>query len=397
MAMKNLLKIIKGINQNHIQAVMFLIVIFSFSIVIMLTIAMNIGSLLKMENREMVINAVALGGDRYSEHQEGFINLNGLMARMMGQRYMNDIVKLNNGQLSSVDNVRYDVSLAAAQMVKLYRAQKENGKHFLFVHTPQKIPKNEDIIPIGYDDNSNQTSDDLLLELRANGVPVLDLREKLLEDDINHSGAFFITDHHWTIETAFWAHKKILEYFADAGVISSVDAMITNIDNYVVDKRKNWFLGSSGKRTGVYYAGVDDFAIISPKFETDMTLEIPSLSVSKRGSFKEVVFTGDEEKLDYFHSNPYQGYAYGRREIKHFRNEHAPLDLKIMSIGDSFAPPAVAFLSLSLSSVDELDLNLYDGDFMEYYYEYAPDVIIVFVSTAVSLNTTYDFFNDSQE
>ena len=331
------------------------------------------------------------------KNKGSYVNLNGLMAHIMGQRYMNKRVKLDNGHLTYIFKKR-NATRSAAQMTKLYNKQKEKGKDFLFVLAPIQVPKYEDLLPAGYTDYSNQNADDLLGMLDENGVPTLDLREAMRNDGIDHSNAFFVTDHHWKMETGFWAYTKIIERLEEAGEMDPIASMYTDLDEYEIEVYKDYFLGSHGKRTGSYFAGVDDFSIINPKFETDMSLEISSIGLNKQGRFADLSFDYSKLRLDYFSSNPYGAFSYGNRDMKNYRNSRAPVDLKIMTIGDSFSRVPFAFLTLVFGTCDQLDMRHYKGDFEEYYSKYDPDVVIVLInpSQIPGKSLTYDYFNDLQ-
>jgi hypothetical protein len=325
-----------------------------------------------------------------------YINLNGLMARLMGQREMNERVKLDNGHLSILSEKR-DVTIAFEQLSKLCGRQRENGKQFLFVIAPSQIPKYEQILPIGYEDYANESADELLAALRENGVPVLDLRDELYFDNISYSEAFCVTDHHWTPKTGFWAYKKIIDYLAGSGIIDAPSPEYTDINAYNIEVFKNRFLGSSGKRTGIYFAGVDDFAVITPKFASgNMTVEIPSSYVYKQGGFAEIAYNMSNNRLDYFSANPYAAYGHSDNDFTRYRNESAPIDLKVMSIGDSTTNIPCTFLPLIFKACDELDMRYYSWDFERYYSDFDPDIVIVLIGAGSidQPNATYDFFGD---
>lgn len=412
MQIHKLMNCIKRINYKQVLAAVFLSVIFFISTATLPSTMTTIGNFLNAEHIDIVSakntidkayrNMLEFEGN-YLTNKGAYINLNGLMARVMGQRYMNAIVKLNNGHLTAL-SPKKNVTLAATQLTKLYNKQKESGKYFLFVLAPTQIPKYENILPAGYTDYSNQNADNLINMLQINGVPVLDLREEMLNDGMNNTDAFFVTDHHWKPETGFWAYTKIVNYLIDKGVASSIDPMYTDINCFNVDVYKKWFLGSSGKRTGTYYAGVDDFSIITPKFETDISLEIPSKDIYREGAFADVAFSRKLASKDYFNLNEDGIYGYGNASGKIYRNEMAPINLNILSIRDSFACTSLTFLPIVVTSCEELDMrydkNIQDSDyFQNFYAEYNPDVIIVLISarTVVQLNTVYDFFNDLHE
>ena len=401
--MKTVRKLIGTISYKHVLAVILLAAIFyTASATLPLTLE-QIGSYFRKSGKAAKPAITTQIGDSYLNmldfdgnmllNKGSYLNLNGLLARFMGQRFMNERVKLDNGHLALL-NARCDVTLPAKKVTQLCESQRERGGQFLFVIAPSQFPKYENILPAGFDDYTNLNADDLAGMLRANGVPVLDLRDALHEEGISHTDAFFVTDHHWTPETGFWAYTKVIEYFAGLGVIDVLESKYTDISEFNIEIFKNWFLGSSGRRTGIYYAGVDDFEIITPKFATDgMSVEIPGKNISKQGNFADVAYNMSENRLDYFRCSPYSAYGNSDSGSKSYRNNSAPVDLKVLSIGDSLTNVPFTFLPLVFTTCDELDMRYYTGDFQEYYRDYNPDIIIIMVGAAspVQPNTTYNF------
>ena len=398
---------IKRINCKKVVAAGFLLAIFYIGSATLPSTAKSIAGFFKGEQNGILALAAniddqyrnMLGFSDYNLRNKGFyINLNGLMARTMGQRYMNERIKLDNGHLTYLGGKR-DTTLAAVQLKKLHDKQAENGKSFLFVLAPYQIPKYEVIIPAGYEDYRNQNADNLLVVLKEEGIPVLDLREEMYIDGIGHSEAFFVTDHHWKPETGFWAYMKIIQTLENATMIDPIDSFYTDITEYNIEVYDEFCLGSHGKRTGRYYAGIDDIEIITPGFDSDISISIPSKELNIRGELSETAFNWDRLEKDFFSANPYATYNHGRSDLKEYRNESAPADLKVLTIGDSFALVPFTFLPLVFSACNQLDMRLFEGDFLEYYSGFDPDIIIVLVnpSQVAGDNTTYDFFNDYGE
>lgn len=329
----------------------------------------------------------------FFKNKATYINLNGFMANAMGQVEMNKRVKLKNGHLTSIQG-KEKTKEAEKQIALLCDKQKEKDKDFLFVLAPKQTPKYEDILPIGFIDYSNHNGDKLLKSLTENDIPFVDLREEMIKDGIDHSEAFFKTDHHWKPETGFWAYTRIIDYLIKNHIIDNVDSKFTDKHQYDIDVYKDWFLGSSGKRTGKYYAGVDDFAIIKPKFDTFMKFEIDGSKVKNIGKFEEVTYDYKRNKKDYFSSNPYGAYGHGDRGFIRYENNFAPINKRVLLIGDSFANSVYPFLSLVIKPCNQLDMRHYKGDFAVHYEEYNPDIIIVLISTngVTNKNVTYDFF-----
>lgn len=405
---KNILRYIKRITYKHMLAVIVLVILFytawvSFPQTLFVTGAYlrdadkgdekaSIREQLAKEYREMLDFSGNVLNDKGT-----YINLNGLVARILGQREVNERVKLNNGHLALIVDRPQGIATPTSMLTALCDRQKANGKYFLFVIAPSEIPKYEQILPAGYVDYSNQNADKLLDALRNNDVPVLDLREELYNDNISYDEALCVTDHHWKPATGFWAYTKIIDHLKGAGIVGEIDPMYTDIGSYNVEVYKDWFLGSSGKRTGIYFAGVDDFAIITPKFGgDDMTVEIPSWSVYRKGFFVDIAYNMGANRLDYFSGNPYMAYGHSDSDFMRYRNASAPIDLRIMSIGDSCTNIPCTFLPLVFSTCDELDMRHYQKNFEEYYAEYDPDVVIVLIgaSSVNQPNTTYRFFSN---
>ena len=401
----NIKKIIKSINSVKILACVFMLFTIYVGIEAFPVVLVELSNMTKSGGHDFVdirdnldksyANMLSTEINKPALRNAGtYINLNGLMAHMLGQRYVNERIKLDNGQLTTlVESV--NTNLASERMTTFFLQQKERNKHFLFVVAPNMISKYDSGIPVGYQNFSNDNTDSLVSSLSKNNVPILDLREKMHEQGISHSEAFYKTDHHWKTETGLWAYTEIVQSLTEMGAIPKVDSSYTNVDNFESRLYKDWFLGSSGKRTGRYYAGLDDFQLIIPKFETNMTLEIPTSKISNSGKFEDVALNMKMlNKKDYFNANPYSVYGYAERDLSHWWNEYAPVNQKVLMIGDSFGNVPFAFLPLVISTCDEMDMRYFKEDFESYYDEFEPDIVIFLINaTSPSAdNTTYDFF-----
>lgn len=330
-----------------------------------------------------------------------YINLNGAMAKLLGQPMMNERVKLKNGHLTSVvswRNSQEDIEYTAHNITRLSQMQQKNGGQFLFVLAPSQISKYEDLLPAGYTDTMNDTSDTLLSLLDQSGVACLDLREELHKDQISNADAFFVTDHHWRPQTGFWAYTKILSALEESGAIASVDGFYTDSSHYDFVTYPNTFLGSSGKRTGICYAGVDDSIFIQPQFDTEITLTVPDRELALTGRYEEVCYNSEDtlnpDNPDYFQFNAYGLYGWGDNGLNQWRNKNAPVDANVMLIGDSFGNIPFSLMSIYFSDCDELDMRYYSEDFQRHYQDFQPDIVILeaTLDQAVAENTCYSFF-----
>ena len=333
-----------------------------------------------------------------------YINLNGLMANLLGQPMMNDRVTLKNGHLASLVSWRYsqeEIENAGENISRFAQRQLSQGKQFLFVMVPSQISKYEDLLPTGYTDTTNETADILLELLTQNGVPCLDLRETMHSEGMTQADAYFTTDHHWKPQTGFWAYTKMLEALQQFDVIAPVDPFFTDSGNFEFVTYEKTFLGSSGKRTGIYYAGLDDSIFIRPKFDTEISVTIPNRGLDLTGRYEDTAYNTDVETdyshPDYFNENAYGLYGWGDTSLTQWRNEHAPENARVMLIGESFGNVPFSLMSLYFTSCDELDMRHYTDNFAEYYASYQPDIVIleVNVDQAVAEITTYPYFPEA--
>ena len=87
-----------------------------------------------------------------------YIDLNGLMANLLGQPMMNDRVTLKNGHLDSPQSDAPDpeeIRNAADNIIRFRDVHADNGGDFLFVVVPRQLSKYEDLLPTGYSDTNN--------------------------------------------------------------------------------------------------------------------------------------------------------------------------------------------------------------------------------------------------
>ena len=104
-----------------------------------------------------------------------YINLNGLMANVLDQPFMNERVKLTNGHLAdtAAEEIPAEtVKQVADNLIRFSRKQTEGEKTFLFVLAPSQIDPENDLLPAGYTDTANKTADTLLRFWRTGTYPV---------------------------------------------------------------------------------------------------------------------------------------------------------------------------------------------------------------------------------
>lgn len=267
----------------------------------------------------------------------------------------------------------------------------------IYVMPPDKyVPGKTSIykgLPYNY---ANETADNFLKYISNEGIDYIDLRSDLMKNTKNLDELFYKTDHHWRIETAFdefvsLAYTLNDEYGED---IKCLD-YYTDKNNYNFINYKNNFLGSMGRKTGVYYNGIDDFTLIFPKFKTKYSFysKTGEYELNLEGRFEDVLISAHalnyNENIYSADSDKYFSYLMGNQGIVHITNENKRNGLKVMFIKDSYTVPLAAFLSTAVSDVYMIDPRYYDGDITKYVNNTDLDVVII---SFYPQNLTEEFF-----
>ncbi|WP_028596643.1 alginate O-acetyltransferase AlgX-related protein [Paenibacillus assamensis] len=319
--------------------------------------------------------------------KEKYIDLVGLADRMLGRQYINDVdpkkdvVKDNHGLLHFLTR-RMKIREVTDQLIHLNEMLKDKRIPLLYVQTPIKIMPGFTELPPSIEDYSNSNSNTLLAGLSIGGVPYFDLRSEASKIEMNPSSMFYDTDHHWTNQTAFWAVREVVKKLdADYNLRLDPDQFYTDSANYDYTNYNRVFLGSQGRRVGRYYAGVDDYTLIVPKFKTGYKVGINkngrSLSI-KEGTFENTIL--HKELLNMSSSvykNRYAAYfGADYREVQ-ITNKEAQNFYKIVVVKDSFGLPFTAFLSTMASEIRMIDLRYFSHEHViDYIEEFKPDAVL---------------------
>ena len=104
-----------------------------------------------------------------------FVNLNGLMARAMGKRELNNIIRLNNGYLTDPSPAFEEelITRNTGNIIKFNDYLKEKGIFMIFAITPNTSAKYDPQMPAYFSDHGNENLDIISGKLTAGaGVTV---------------------------------------------------------------------------------------------------------------------------------------------------------------------------------------------------------------------------------
>ena len=128
--------------------------------------------------------------------KSGFVNVNGLFARLTGRRVLNKVVRGTNGMLTGIVS-DVDVTELAASIEGFAKYLEEyEDIPFLYVQLPYKSDLDGNFYPEGVTACANQNTDHLLSCLNAAGVNALDMRPQLSQTSEMIQQYFYKTDHH---------------------------------------------------------------------------------------------------------------------------------------------------------------------------------------------------------
>ncbi|MBQ9832731.1 MAG: hypothetical protein IJO48_03260 [Clostridia bacterium] len=327
-----------------------------------------------------------------------YINLCGLSARLMGMNELNGIIKLNNGHLSDIPGVAEYDEKNAEKLYEFKTYLDNKGIDLLYMQVPMKGGENSGLNPEGRDDSGEMLYASLAASLEKYGINTLNMKQEIKESGADYNESFYVTDHHWTIRTAFFAYSRIIDFFNE-NFGTFIDAKYTDLNNFDITMYEKLFLGSHGKKVGAYFTerGMDDFELITPKEELDSELVFDIISKNKvrKGNFKEALI--EESYLEYgayFELNPYGAYLGGNYALAKITNENAPCDKKILMLTDSCGYPVISFMSLVFKEIEYVDLRYYrDSSFVDVLESYDPDIMLfAYGMPRVLSNDAFEFF-----
>ena len=315
-------------------------------------------------------------------NQSGIAELAAGYDNMMGwQLVMGDggaLMVNENGYLDTIYTEPVEAEELAKSVADLNELVVSGGGLFCYVQIPGNVCKYEEDAVGTYVDYSNENADRLLEQLAREGIPYLDLRDELHAAGMDHREAFYRTDCHWKVPTAFWAAGVITEYLTQIGEIR-FDPDQYAADQYRTILYENSFLGGNGRALTLRKAEPEDFELMLPAHETSFTMEIPSRQMYLEGDFQDVfIFEAPLTSHDYYGEDPYDSFRTRNYPLIRIHNQNAAGNQRkrLLIIRDSFSAPLIPYLAADIEYVDCLYLQSFDGSVREYIRQTQPDIVL---------------------
>ena len=316
-----------------------------------------------------------------------FIDIHGLFQKGMEKQKDYEIYRLGNGFLTHIEPDQKEFIDSVAENFRTLKGRlDERGIPLLYVQYPGKILKGSSLLPAGGEpDYSNDNADYLLATLKKLGIDTLDLRDTAQNQNLDYYSLFFRTDHHWRPEAGLWASREIAKW-ANAAYGIGLELAKLEADQYESEEFKDCFLGSQGRRTGIYYSGVDGISAVFPRFDTDYEIRYSTGKArnlnSIRGQFNETLLHKEFMKKFYRSLSAYQdGYVGANFFVHQCINLNSGNEVKVLLLRDSFSLVVTPFLANACRELTSLDIRKRDRDkgfsLLDYIDEEKPDIVIV--------------------
>ena len=324
----------------------------------------------------------------YLRYHDEMMHLDSLKQRLTNNRIIvkddDTVVRTDSDSLVLLQSAPFsetEVDGIVDNITRLQKHAKANNAEFLYIAAPSKsvtLDLPENVTDYGKDNFST-----FLNGLEKNNVPTLNLCRVLEEENRLDSSLFFKTDHHWLPDVGFWATGEICRELNERYGFE-YNTQYTDLSNYDITVHENIFLGSVGKKVGLWYTseGAEDFSVITPEFKTDFTSRRPHKNVEQTGSFEDVLLNMKHvAHVDYFNMNPYATYSGGDYRLQILSNNRNVEGKKILIVRDSFANVVTPFLALHAGELHVADtrfmipdepLNIYD-----YIEQFKPDYVML--------------------
>lgn len=312
--------------------------------------------------------------------KQKLIEINGTVAKSLNLRELyknNGGVVLNNGYVVGIypyTSTDYEVQ----QMVKLKNYLDERNIPLLYVNEPVKYITDRVIEEeLGIKTYVNDNTDRFLSRLEENEISYIDLRNSIVEKNLNSFDLFYKTDHHWTTLAGKMAAEEIAKKLNDEFGYK-INLSLYDTDKFIYKEYRNAWLGEQGKKLGESFVGLDNFTLILPDYDT--SFYVSTGKNTRAGSFGKVLVDQSRyltENNEDVYETPSWHYSYVGGHGTRVRNGKNARGKKVLVLGDSYEYTMLPFLALGLPEVQCLNMRAYGGNLKEYIEEQEIDTVVV--------------------
>ena len=287
----------------------------------------------------------------------------------------NEVLKLTNGYLTFKLTGHADRTDLTNYLVDM------NSSHnceLMYVHTYTKSATDPDLLPLFYPHDFTTNWGEMKEIMEDSGISIIDFEEITEQQKIDKYSLFFKTDHHWTPQSGLWAAENICAEI-NQSYGWDLDTDLFDISDYNIHHYPGAFLGSEGKRVGALYAGVDDFDVITPKFETNLTVVMEDIDFNVTGNFAQTFIAENNITPDNLlnkETTAYMTYMQGNHPLVRITNHNITDGKTALLVMNSYGCVVAPYLALAFQQLDCIDIRGYSGSVEEYIETFSPDIVI---------------------
>ncbi|MBR3819593.1 MAG: hypothetical protein IKJ41_10695 [Clostridia bacterium] len=342
---------------------------------------------------EKVGNSFKVFDERINEYfilHDCFIHSYGGIQKLLGRTLINDAdknhetVKLNNGHLTFKENYNSDLTGLKDYLINLKSICDSYDSELLYINKISKNTTNTELLPDYYPHIYSSNFNEIKPILENNGILVLDLEEIITTQNIDKYSLFYKTDHHWTPQAGLWVCENICSAINNM-YAWNMDVDIFSIENYQTKNYPKSFLGSQGKRVGSLYGEIDDFDVVYPSFQTNLTVNIKDINFNKTGNFYETMIHEKNnitpDKLLNQEGTAYAAYMQGNHSIVNIQNNNIFSGKTALIVMDSYGCVVAPYLALVFEKLDCIDIREYSDSLEDYIKSTSPDIVIYAITS----------------
>lgn len=293
----------------------------------------------------------------------------------------NNLVSLSDGYFCYVIEQKASYREDADRIASFSNYLTSRNIKSAYILCPSKATALMNVFPGEIKDYSNENADSLIKRLGEHHTPYLDLRRNLFRDFPKPEEAFFKSDHHWKPETGFWATQKLVEFINRDLKLSINDSLLTE-DNFNKQVYADYSLGSQGRKATLALAKPEDISIITPKFPTDFTYEIPFRELKRKGSYNESLLDYTQLSKDYYNKDSFDAYICHDTPVVRIINKNTSSGIRILIVKDSFAKVVVPFLACLVKEIIMVDVRgrqkyHFNGSIKQLIEETQPNLVLL--------------------
>ncbi len=279
-----------------------------------------------------------------------FLGISGAFGSLIDMSgYYNDIgIYIDDDHYMYSPSEETDTGYEVTQTAELKKYLDEKGINLIYINQPTKyLDDGMFVRRFGVMSYSNRNADRFLGRIREAGVNTVDLREYIVSEGLDIRDMFYATDHHWTVETGFWAAEKTAEALNRfAGY--DIDLSLYDKSRFRIRKWEKCWIGEQGRKAYSRSLIPDDFTNISPDFPTSFY-------------FKDLDVTGDFGM--FYDESVYDPQSVLSKSSWHYSYQMSNVvnnnvdKGKILMVCDSYSYVSEPFTALAVHSVDTVILR----------------------------------------